>query len=339
MRMGLKHCLVFFLTVSFCCAGCSSSVKVIRLTPAEVDLTAYKKIAVVNLSGEAGKEIAPQLRRSLASSGGFEVAGGQSLESMVREQGLSDSGPLDPAAAARLGREAGASALVLCAVSRRHYETAQAMYSATCNSNSRTYDCPGYRLIGRWIMDVQLSVTEASSGKALFFRSYNKAVQEDARSTAGPPDASWSLEEGFMAISEGIAGDFTKRISPWAVPAQVTLYESGALPSLEAGVSAARQGSWTLAVEHFKQACSTADGSPGVPARDRARAHYDLGVALGYSGTSYDQAVSEIQKAVDIMAEDVFYEEIGKIRTFKAEAAKMKVPDAIPGRGGQGSGQ
>jgi hypothetical protein len=84
-------------------------------------------------------------------------------------------------------------------------------------------------------------------------------------------------------------------------------------------------------VELFRQACAAADSSPGIPPRDRARAHYDLGVALGYSGMSYDEAVAEIQKAAAIEPEDVFYEEIGRIRTFKAEAVK-KDQAADPGK-------
>jgi hypothetical protein len=331
MRVRVMHCLVLLLTVFFMSAGCTPSVKVIRLRPAEINLSEYKKIAVGRVRGEGGEEIASLLETTLAGSRRFEVVDRRMLEGIMREQDLSMPDSFDAKSSARLGRKMGSSALVQGRVTRHEYYEDLSKEKTTCTTNGITHSCMSYTLTGNWYLNAQLSVVDVITGRILVTKTYNRSFQNTSSSTGSRPQTTWDPGEEFTSLSEDIVGEFMKQIAPWGEEVRVYLYAAESLPTLETGIGYAKQGSWPQAIEQFTKACNTADNFPAIQTKDRAYAHYDLGIALGYSGTDYDQAIAEIRKAVELYPEEDFISEIAKIRQFKLDDARLRQQGVKPG--------
>lgn len=83
--------------------GCASTVRVARTRPAEVNLAAYRKVAVGHIRGPKGGAIADRLTQALLESNRFEVLDREHLAPVLRERRLSASG--DVPATRRPGSE------------------------------------------------------------------------------------------------------------------------------------------------------------------------------------------------------------------------------------------
>jgi curli biogenesis system outer membrane secretion channel CsgG len=332
MSVRVKHILVSVMMIC-CAAGCAPTIRVTRHWPAEIDLSAYKKIAVGMVSGQNGEEISSLLEKSLAGSGRFEVVGRRGLGGVLRGQNLSSPDPLDPAALAKLGVQPGSSALVSGRVTKHQYSATPFMYSTVHMVNSHAQNVMGYKLVGYWLLEVELSVVDIPTGQVLAVKTYGENLQDSVIDLEGVPDPTWDEGKWFPSLYQAVVDEFVKQTGPWTENLVVHLYKAGSLPSVQKGIASAMRQDWAPAIEQFSLACGAADKDPAIPSEDRAHAHYDLGVALGYSGTSYERAIQEIQNAVDIDAEDTYFEEMKRIKKFQDGEERLKGLGKNTGKG------
>ena len=76
--------------------SCASKLKVPRLKPAEINLSAYKKAAVIRFKGPHGREISDSLTQKLFESKRFDVLDRSNLARILKEQNLSISDVSNP---------------------------------------------------------------------------------------------------------------------------------------------------------------------------------------------------------------------------------------------------
>ena len=307
-------------------AGCASSVKVTRTRPAEVNLAAYRKVAVGPIGGPEGYSIANRLTQALMESNRFEVLDREHLAHILRERRLSASAEFSGGEAARIGKVAGTDAMIFGHVNRREYRQARSRREDTCSRDNIRYACTNYILNGQWNTEVVMKVVDSNSGRILTAKTLRASRSRSASSYSRWPKRPWDAGSMAFALDQEIVDKFMRMITPYTVWERARLYTDGDLPELELGVRYSRQGDWENAIRQFREACVRAESGGQIPPRTKARAHYDLGVALGYSGR-YDAGIREIEKANRIAPEDPFYAEIRKIEMFRQDAERLRMQE------------
>lgn len=320
---------IFFWTIVMIVAtlyvGCAETVKVTRMKPAAIDMAGYNQIAVAEVTGKNGASIRTDLEYALMASGQFEVLDRSNLGYIMREQALSKSGAVDEGKAVRTGKMAGSAALVFGNVSRRDYRQQRTYDDLYCKDEyKRTYFCgKTTHITGYWNTRVQFKVVDAATGKILTTRNIPISHKQQVSARNAVPAIHWDPGSVSSQLDVQVVQEFMKMIAPYRVVERVKLHKDSKLPELEAGINYSRAGQWDSAIDQFQAACEKADAMPGIEPELRARARYDLGVALGYSG-SYEEGIREIEKAMRINNEPEYSYEIQKIKIFKQDAERLR---------------
>jgi tetratricopeptide (TPR) repeat protein len=304
-------------------AGCAETVRVSRLKPAEVDVTGYRKIAVARVTGRNGRAIAASLEQALYDSGRFEVLDRSNLGMILQEQDLSTSGAVDPDETVQVGKLVGSAALIFGHVGRRDYVQKRSHENRTCGEKNRPYPCTEYIVTGSWNEQVQFKVVDTTTGKVIAMKNVSRSRQQRVSAIDASPAVTWDVESVLGDLDQEVVRGFMTAIAPYTVWEQLQLFTDSKLPELEIGVNFSKAGQWASAIGQFRAACGKADADPDIKPQLKARARYDLGVALGYSG-SYDEGIRELEKAVQIEPEDAFVREIRRIKTFRSDAERLR---------------
>lgn len=313
------------LVAALAISGCGiEKVHVQRMKPAEVNLSSYKTVAVAGIAGPGGLAFGDELTQAIFDSGRFQVVDRQNLQRVLGEQGLGTTGLVDPASAAQVGKLTGSQAIIVGQVTRRDYKENTTRSDATCyNRNNQQYACTNFQTTGTWAFNVGLKVIDTASGQIVATKALSGGDQKAVQNTDALPALNWDRESVFDGIQRNEISEFMRVIAPFSVTTDVQLFTTSDLPELGRGASLAKAGDWTEAIEQFKEACARADQSSDVSAKVRARCHYDLAVAYGYSG-HYDDADREIKQAIGLRSEDVFLQESSRIRGFKSDDERLR---------------
>lgn len=303
-------------------AGCASTVRVARTRPAEVNLASYRKVAVGHIGGPEGHSIANRLTQALLESNRFEVLDREHLAHILRERRLSASGEFRSDEAARIGRMAVTDAMIFGHVNRREYRQTRSRREETCSRDNIRYACTEYIVNGQWDTEVAVNVVDSATGRILAAKTLRASRSRSASSHSRWPKRPWDARSMAFALDQEIVEKFMRTITPYTVWERARLYTDGDLPKLELGVRYSQRGDWENAIRQFRSACARAESGGEIAPRTKARAYYDLGVALGYSGR-YDEGIREIEKANRIAPEDPFYAEIRKIERFRQDTERM----------------
>jgi hypothetical protein len=321
-----KRVLALPLVLLLAGAGCASTVRVARTRPAEVNLAAYRKVAVGHVGGPEGHSIANRLTQALVESNRFEVLDRKHLEHILRERRLSASAGSPSDEAARIGKLAGTDAMIFGHVNRREYRQTRGRREETCSRDNVRYACTNYIVNGQWNTEVAMNVVDSNSGRILTAKTFRTRRTRSASSYSRWPKLPWGADSIAFELDQEIVDNFMRTITPYTVWERARFYTDGDLPELELGVRYSRQGDWENAIRQFRGACARAESGGEIHPRTKARAYYDLGVALGYSGR-YEEGIREIEKANRIAPEDPFYAEIRKIERFRQDAERMRMQE------------
>jgi curli biogenesis system outer membrane secretion channel CsgG len=323
MMRSFVLCMTAVLIVSL--TACTPTVKLYRMKPAEINLSSYKKIAVGGISGQGGDEVGAILTQALLDSKQFEVMDREHLFSVMREHNLAYTGYFDSKTTAKLGKMIGSSALVFGKVLRRDYGQSESSGQSTCvDQHGRKSPCYIYTIKGTWKLDVDLQLIDVTTTKVLAAYTKPYSTSRENSMTNGHPDANWDVNQEFRELAEDAVKDFMKKIAPYKERVKVKIFTSSDLPDLAVGLKYAEQGDWYIAIDYFKAACENADRNPSIKPELRAQAHYDLGIAYGYSGMDYNKALEELRTAKNIYPDEVFYSEMDKIKQFMDDDMKLK---------------
>jgi hypothetical protein len=283
-------------------------------------MSEHKKIAVVEISGLGGLEVADTLTQELIDSGHFDVLDRRTIRHILREHHLGKSGYLDPENSVELGRLIGSTAMIFGNVSRRDYRKIKSHRDVTCTDrkSKAKYPCRKFTITGIWDLKVTLRVVDTATGEIITMKTLTKNREKSASDYDSAPRISWNREAFFDGLVSQVVQDFMAVIAPHREYVKLQLFSDSKLPELSEGIYLAKRGNWNGAIWNFRNAVERAYNTPGITPELKARAHYNLGVSLGYSGR-YNEGIMELNRAVSIFPETVFYNEISKINTFKEE--------------------
>ncbi|MBI2059358.1 MAG: hypothetical protein HYT87_06250 [Nitrospirae bacterium] len=325
LRFWMRAAGVAVLWMGF--AGCAATLKVARMKPAEINLAAFKKIAVADITGEGGQEIADTMNQALFDSQRFEVLDRQNLTKIMKEQNLVIGEAFDPSQSVQIGKLLGSAAMIFGGVTTRKYDEKKTYEDKQCTQvvggQTVTRPCRVYTVTGTWNVNMGLKVVDTATGKMVATKAFKEQDSKKVSATDAVPAIDWDKDAVFSDIQGKIVVQFMKVIAPYTEMVDVELFKSGDLPEMEKGINFGKRGEWADAIEQFRTAVGKADNDPKIKNSLRAKAHYDLGVALGYSG-QYDEGLKELKKANDLEASGTFDKEIGRIKQYKKDAEKLK---------------
>lgn len=305
------------------------------MKPAEVNLGPVKRVAVMAIQGAGGEDVSDQLTQAILATGRYEVVDRQHLAQIVGEQEI---GAQDETIAAKVGKVLGAAALIFGRVSNNKYDEGITFSTGTCRENKQDLPCTTYVRTGTHKVALSLKVVSSADAKYLASRSLQASKQASTKLTVLGPNtidrrklaeihASIPSIDNVDDLKTQAIGDtvavFMKAIAPYQVMVRVILYDEGKLPPTSQGVVAAKRGDWTMAVTSFQQAVALANDNKDMDDQTRARAIYNLGVALGYGG-DYAHGIAEINRAYEVYAEETFLNEVTSLKQFMADDAKLK---------------
>ncbi len=315
--------IVICLTSSLLMTSCASKLKVPRLKPAEINLSSYQKVTVVPFKGPHGREIGDTLTQQLFESKRFEALDRSHMDHILKEQNLSISDVSSPDTSIRLGKIMGSRALIFGQVYKRRYTQKRSSEKATCRKNKKKYTCRRYRVKGAWYLKVGFKMVDTSTGKIIATKVIEESKSKSKSKREERPEVSWDPEKVFTSLQDRLIGNFMRVIAPYTIYSDVKLFADDDLHWLETGIKFAESGEWHTAIEMFASAVAEAERNPDIDLKIRARAHYNLGVAYGYSG-QYSKGIGQLTQACRLNPEDVFFVELKKIKEFQLDDERLK---------------
>ncbi|MBE0471744.1 MAG: hypothetical protein IBX55_19815 [Methyloprofundus sp.] len=235
--------LIKALALSILISGCASQISISAIQPAEVDRAAtLKQVGVLpfnerdearrrNHNVNLGSKIEAKLAAyQLDNSSYFTVVSRSDLDRIITEQKFQRSGLVDESRIAEIGRLAGAESLISGSVSSTSLN--DSTYRATryrsvgCDSQGKNCRRQEYTVPCRTrtiSLGAQIRMIDVSRGDLVTAQSYNETMTrqacQDTNSTLP------SLEQGIELLSDRVADDFIRKITPNRITFKVTLIE------------------------------------------------------------------------------------------------------------------
>ena len=318
MRNPFVRATLLAATASLTTLACGTvrvSVPVMR--PAEVNMSAYRSIAVGGLTGNANHLFASALEESLVKSERFLVVDRSHMDKVMRELQLSSSDLADPDKAAKLGKQVTANALIFGNV-EEHYKEERKDEPFTDKKGVRHIL---HRLTGVVRVTAEFKITDVSTGALVVAKSLEEKREDDS---TGYDEAPKAIDrEGLSkAARKAVLSHFVHAIVPHKEYLDATFFTEGDLPQLETGIGYARRGDWKKAQDTFNEAIGAAERNPKINSKVLGKAYWNLGLAYEYNG-EYDKAGKMIDKAFQLTQDADMLAEQDNIKRLEGEAKKL----------------
>lgn len=327
MTQRLYRGICLILAIAIVVAGCGTTIKVPVTRPAAVNLRGINKIAIGEIKGNGGQEIADLLTSNLFESGKFEVVDRANLDRIVKEHKINLSGAIDEKTAAQMGKLVGAAVLVFGNVSL--YKTEQKNTVGQPWVDKQGYRHQSHDKTVTAKLNMSLQVVGLTTGMVLAAKTISQQAASSTSADNGwpeDPDKDATLNE---AREKAVAA-FIKMISPWTdyVDVNFAFAGSGSIPGVREGIEFAKVGSWNDAIEQFKLAIK----SPKNDNRTLAAAWWDLGLAYEYS-YMFKEAEEAFNTSNKIKPSEDNIKEIANVKRLAAERKKLEEQGALDPKG------
>ena len=326
LRGGVNRFTFFVLFVYagfFLLSGCATKIKVNMLQPAQYhEASLTKAIAVMPFQGHGGKAFSAELEGILASIGFddkryFTLVDRASIDKIISEMQLSQSGLVDQKTAVKLGKLIGAQGIYTGIVTQNKYDdNTYREDRQTCTRYEKKRDKDGHEYQGSCLswnrytvscnkrvanFAVSPRLVEVSTGRILYSRDLSSMAD-----SSGCEDTRQVLSELVLLekAKESVKNEFRRDIAPYYVTLEIKLMDStdgiessAAKDKLKSGIEYADKGRMDNACELWGEARIIAPNSYvllynlGVCAESRG----DLDAALGL----YKQADKMLGKPED----------------------------------------
>lgn len=153
--IGGRIVILTFMLGVFVSAGCAARPVIITvdvMKPAEVDLGPIRKLAIADFQGPGGPAVSNRMITKLLAARHYQILERGRLASVIDELALSQSGVIDAATAAKIGKAAGVDGLIFGEVDTYQVadertvtplrKTRVVGYDRQCDRKGRCYDIP-----------------------------------------------------------------------------------------------------------------------------------------------------------------------------------------------------
>jgi hypothetical protein len=318
------------LSAVFMMAGCASTTKIpITVThPAEINMSAYKQIAIGEFSGAKGQELADELKENLVNDPSFKVVDRSQLNQILGELQLSQSDLADSASSrAKLGKLLGATVLLTGKNIEVNYSDKTTYENRTCTriisqKKSEEYPCKQYTRVCGADNSGSIDVVDVQSGQIIKSRRLKGGYSLQTSAVDAIPACEERGDVERKALSSEISV-FLKTIKPWRETVLAAFAKDSAIPSLEEGIKTAQMGDMKEAAKVFQMAAKSAETTAAIKPASIAKAYWNLGLALEYSG-DYDQSLAALKKAYMIKSVPEYLAEQANVQRLRKEANELK---------------
>jgi tetratricopeptide (TPR) repeat protein len=314
--------LGLFTAMGLAQACANTVVYVPRTSPAEINLARYKRLAIGGIGGQDGEKVAPDLTQALMETKSFEVLDRQHLNELMKEQDFQISGRVSDDSAVSIGQIIGSSALLVGDVTDTDYAEKVTKSEEKCSKEGKLVPCTKHTRTGTAHLAIAFKLLDTESGKILAAKTVESSAGQSTSAYDIAPAPFDQREAWLAACRKNVVHDFMKVIAPYDVQVGVELLDDGDLPELEVGNNYAKMGKWLDAIAQYTAALTRAEKDPDIDMKDRAKAIYNLGVGLAYSGR-YDEGIAELERAYATTAEDSYLAQIARVKQFKDDDARL----------------
>ena len=305
---------VFVILLGLLMSGCAAKVRVNMLEPASYhEASLAKTVAVLPFHGPGGREFASEFESVLAGIGiddkpYFTLVDRASIDKILSEMKLSQSGLVDESTAAKLGHLIGAQGIYTGVVTQNaSMDSPFREWRQTCVQYEERRDRQGRIFQGRclrWrqyqvgcvrraaVFSVSPRLVDVETGRVLYSRNLTAQAESAGCEDTRPVENGLSL---LARAKEAVKAEFRRDIAPYYVTREIRLMDDAdgieaaeAKDKLKRGMDYAQNGRLDAACELWGQARILAPGSYALL--------YNLGVCAESRG-DLDAALSLYRQA------------------------------------------
>lgn len=328
--------------------------------PAEINLKGLKKIAISDFSGKNPGHCAAVmngLQSQLIESAEFEaVLDRKHLDSIMDEHKLKMTGLTDESGIQDLGKFTGAAAMVYGSISVDDYKEittvkekitvntnrtevisvspnmiAQTVTSSNINTTYNTkiitnslYDYTYstnyfYTRNGIYTLSVNYQIVDIQTAKIITAKTLTASRENETRSKNSQPDLINS-DLLFVSCAGEVSALFVRQLVPYYAPVEVKFQTDQQFSDSEQTIELIKQKKYAEAIQKFQSYTI----KPNLEAHVRAKAFYDLGMALMLN-SQFDEAAQNVGKAQELNSGEQLYREgMDRIVVEKNNYLKLK---------------
>jgi len=326
---------VLIATVAVIVSACSTVGVIVPVTkPAEINLKGKNEIIVNDIvPGDPGNSdlvrggqiLADMVREGLAESN-FKIIDRNHLGSIMAELQLGSSDLASPEGQAKLGKIMTGSVMVSGRMDNYDAGDKVTGEKRECTryegDTEIRYRCVVYTRTAGSNVRASFNVIDVASAQNLKTKVLTCKNSATTKATDAVPDEI-DLDALREECARQVAADFNKVIAPWTQHLKAFFQKDGSLPTLETGIQYAQAGDWESAIANFQKAIDEAATNPKIKPKAAAYAHWNMGLALEFTG-KFDEAIVHVKKAYEISNNKDYLGEIDNIKKMKADQAKLE---------------
>jgi hypothetical protein len=332
--LGLKSrshkSLATFLSLLLC-VGClkeAQRVKISRLVPARLHLAQFKTMAITEVEGEGGDAVANSMEHLLALATPWQIVDRKMLQQVLAEQGLWGQSTTQPDKIASL---LGADVLLAGTTSAHRVEETFS-WDTRFGQDGAPYTV--YSRTGHLMASASLRGIDASTGivVGVAHLDASKTLSTDTMRVDGTPQSSPDyLMQLFAPLPETdllaeadreLAQKLLKAVLPHEEPTEVHVYADARLDESILGIEALERGDFAGAVSLYTAGLKRAE-TMHAARQLKARARYNLGVALGCQGR-YNEATEQVQQASRLEHNPLFSAYLNTLQDYRRDALLLE---------------
>ena len=335
--------LIFLLVGMLAMYGCAM-VRATTIKPAQIDLSRYKKIAVMDFDGTQGKKIASYIESEISKvqidqKPYFNLISRNHLDKVLKEQALHMTGAINPKTASKVGRILGAEAIITGSVNAYNSEDKEYFDQFWGNCIDRTvFVSFTAQFINVQTGEIITSIREEKKKTAKKLVALGPKSTQSLTKDLFDMAAKTAMEIGFGPkeqmldqAAQIVAANFVKKITPQVETALVFLEvrdeETGMLgirqtpeqkalnDMIKAGCDYGKAGLWEKAMSIWEDALKKKPTCAAV--------HFNLGVAYEMKG-NLTKSREMYEKAANLKPDPKYIKAIAKIEQLITETEKFE---------------
>lgn len=288
--------------------------------PAEVNMSAYRQVAIAGIKGNNGRAVEDRIKPLLLESGRFKVLDRTRMDQIWQELDISESDISDPGQRVKLGKFLSASAIIAGHIDGVYKEKITSRES-TCKQDKQEYPCTIYTREGVLKSEGNIDVIDVETGEILMSKRLECARSAQKSATDAEPDRI-DRDALISRCAAQNASVFVKAVSPWSEYVRVPFEKDGKIPELEKGIAQATVGNTNEAIGTFKACIKNYEANPKTKPESLAKIYWNMGLVYEYTG-QFERASASLKKAYEISREQRFLAELQNVERLKEDSLRL----------------
>jgi len=265
------------------------------------------RVAIVGLQDRDSQDLVAACIADISRSGQVEIVDRANFQSILREQEFGATGYLEPSTIARLGKLAGAAALVTVRVN--HCKPSQAQLTDHRSyRNKKGYTETSYNYISKTTVEfiASVQVTDLSTGKIYAAQRISAAPALQNTSDRGFPEYPSELQVRDMAIQRAQI-EVHRMLLSWTEQRKLIFFDDKNYGMKNAFIRLELKD-YPGALAQSQAALEACKADPKAKPKHVGRANYNLGMSHFILGR-YDEAMPFLQAAREADPESTIFKE------------------------------